>query len=86
MELLVVSQKGCAPCKLVKNHLNVNGVEYKEFNITTQDSIEIESQTFTVDDLGVMSTPVTILFDGDEEIARVAGFNTDELNVLASQL
>lgn len=86
MELLVVSQNGCAPCKKVKNYLNVNEVEYKEFNISTQEDVKIDSTTFTVDDLEVMGTPVTILFDGDEEITRVQGFDVDNLNVLISQL
>lgn len=86
MELLVVSQNGCAPCKSVKHYLKINGVEYKEFNMTTEDSVEIDSVTFTIDDLEVGGTPTTILLEDGEEIARTVGFKVNELDVLISQL
>jgi glutaredoxin len=86
MKLVVVSQNGCVPCMHVKNFLKGNEVEFTEFNIHVQDEIEIEGTKFTKEDLGIMSTPVTILFDGDEEIARVAGKDFGDLETLVEQL
>lgn len=80
MKLVVVSQNGCTPCTMVKNFLNGEGVVFDEVNITTNPE--------AIEEYGVMSTPVTILIDedDDEEIARVAGFDPPQLEVLISQL
>lgn len=87
MELLVVSQTTCKPCVLVKNYLNEQEVEYKVFNITNEESVEIQGVEYTASELSIMSTPITILFDEDgEEISRVAGANESSLDVLISQL
>jgi thioredoxin-related protein len=87
MELVVVSQNGCNPCNMVKNFLtNEKEVDFKVFNLTTDEFVEVDGIKFTADELGVMGTPVTILFDGDEEVARVVGFNPPELEVLVDQL
>lgn len=78
MNIKVISQNGCNPCQMVKNYLTEEGVEFEEVNISNDhDAIDVYS---------VMSTPVTILFDEDEEIARVNGFRPDDLDVLISQL
>lgn len=86
MKLVVVSQNGCMPCNMVKNFLKGNEVEFTEFNIHVQDFVEVEGEKLTREDLQVMSTPVTILFDGDEEIARVAGKDLGDLETLIEQL
>lgn len=86
MKLVVVSQNGCMPCLMVKNFLNGNDVEFTEFNIHTQDKIEVAGEEFTREDLSIMSTPVTILFDEDEEIGRVAGKDLGDIQVLIDQM
>lgn len=86
MELLVVSQNGCAPCKSVKHYLKMNEVEFKEFNLTTDETVEIDSNKFTADELEVGGTPTIILFEDGEEVTRVLGFKPNELDVLISQL
>ena len=86
MELVVVSQNGCAPCKQVYNILNGEEVEFTVFNISEMETIEVQGETFTVQDLDVMGTPVPILFDEGEEIARVAGMNPQGLKMLISQM
>jgi glutaredoxin len=86
MKLVVVSQNGCVPCMHVKNFLKGNDVEFTEFNINTDDFVLIEGKEVTREELGIMSTPVTILFDGDEEIARVAGKDLGDLETLIEQL
>ena len=86
MELVVVSQNNCAPCKKLYNALDSEGIEYTVFNISETESIEVQGETFTMQDLDVMGTPVTILFDEGEEIARVAGFNTQGIKMLISQM
>ena len=78
MKLVVVSQNGCNPCTMVKNFLANEDVDFEVVNLSETP----EKQ----EDFGVMSTPVTILFDEDEEVSRVAGFKPDELEVLVSQL
>lgn len=79
MELIVVSQTTCSPCKVLKNYLKNEEIPYKEVNLTDHPE-EIEKYD-------VSSTPVTILMDSDgEEVARVNGFNPDEISDLASQL
>lgn len=65
MEIIVISQNGCVPCQHVKHFLNSTEVEYTEVNIS-EDSSAIEKY-------GIMSTPVTILKEGDEEIKRASG-------------
>lgn len=85
MKLVVVSQNGCNPCTAVKNFLNGEGVEFEEFNIHQKDSIKIEGKEMTRIDLDVMSTPVVILFDGEEEVAR-AGKDIGDIEVLISQM
>lgn len=78
MEIKVISQNGCSPCQMVKAYLNNENVEYMDINISNDPK--------AVDKYGIMSTPVTILVDEDEEIARVNGFNTSELDALIEQL
>lgn len=86
MELVVVSQDGCRPCGMVKNLLEDREVDFRVFNLTIDKFIELDGVKITAEELGVMGTPVTILFDGDEEVARVVGFNPPELEVLVDQL
>jgi thioredoxin 1 len=81
MKLVVVSQNGCNPCQQVKNFLKDEGVEFELVNISeTPEAIE---------EYGVMSTPVTILIDEEddnEEIGRVNGFDEEAIEVLVDQL
>ena len=78
MELIVLSQTTCAPCKFVKNYLTNEEVEFTEININ--------EHAEAVEKYGITSTPVTILMDGDEEIVRVHGFAPDQLEDLIEQL
>lgn len=78
MELIVLSQNGCIPCKMVKQFLNSEEVDFIEYNISEEaDKIE---------EFGIMSTPVTILMDEEGEVARVNGFSPDDLLTLAEQI
>lgn len=78
MELIVLSQNGCAPCKIVKKFLNDEEIAFTEYNISNQPE--------KVSEYNIMSTPVTILMDEDEEIARINGFSPDDLLALAEQI
>ena len=80
MKIVLISQQGCNPCTMVKNYLLDNDVEFEYVNIT-----EFPEKVI---DYNIMSTPVTILIDEDEdeEVARVAGFEPSHLDVLISQL
>lgn len=78
MELIVLTQPRCAPCKMVKTYLTENNIEFRTLDI-------VENPTLATE-YGIMSTPVTILVEDGEEIARVAGFAPPELADLASNL
>lgn len=78
MKLVVFTQNGCRPCAMVKNFLQGNDVEFETVNVSENPE--------AIEEHGIMSTPVTILFDEDEEIGRVVGFNPEDLEVLAEQL
>ncbi len=78
MKLTVISQNGCNPCTMVKNHLDSLNADYDVINVS-EDKDAIEKYN-------IMSTPVTLVLDGDEEIARVSGFKPDDLEVLVDQL
>jgi len=78
LKLTVISQNGCNPCTMVKNHLDSLNADYDVINVS-EDKDAIEKYN-------IMSTPVTLVLDGDEEIARVSGFKPDDLEVLVDQL
>lgn len=78
MNLIVITQNGCDPCQRVKNYLNDEDVQFETVNINEDRS--------AIDKYGVMSAPVTILMDEDEEVARVIGYQESEIDVLISQL
>lgn len=64
---------------MVSNFLDNSSVEYDRVDVFQ--SPEIASQ------YGIMSTPVTILFDDDgSEIQRSVGFKPDELQEMLSIL
>lgn len=79
-KLLVFSKEDCTPCKMVKQLLKGEGVT--EF--TDIDVIKNEGKAR---EYGVMSVPVAILLDdNDNEIARSVGFNPEELNKIISKI
>jgi len=78
MNLVLLTQNGCNPCTMVKNYLNSEKASFEVVNI----SVESEA----VEQYNIMSTPVLILLDGDEEIARVAGFKPSDIDVLIEQM
>jgi glutaredoxin len=89
MQLVVVTQNGCNPCTMLKDHLSREGIEFSAFNIHTDEHVVVADEKLTMDDLSIMSSPVTILFDDNEEIARVAGFkpsDTSDIDVLIEQM
>jgi thioredoxin 1 len=64
---------------MVSNFLDNAGVDYDRVDVFK--SPDIASQ------YGIMSTPVTILFDDDgSEIQRSVGFKPDELNEMIAIL
>lgn len=78
MKLVVITQTVCPYCDRVKNFLHGQDINFSAVNV--------DNDKNAIEEYGVMSTPVTILFDEDEEIARVVGFNPPELAVLIEQL
>lgn len=77
--LIKFEQERCVPCKMVGNYLDDKGIKY--------DPIDIAEEFVLTDKFGIMSTPVTILLDdNDEEVQRVVGFNPAQLDELISKL
>ena len=64
--------------KLYEYARNNEEVEFTEYNITNSPE--------KIKEFEIMSTPVTILMDEDEEIARINGFSPDDLLALAEQI
>lgn len=77
MKLVLISQNNCTPCQMVKNYLDNEDAEYTEINVSENPN--------AIQEYSVMSSPTTILFDGDDEVARVSGFSPSDLDVLISQ-
>lgn len=71
MELLLFTQKNCAPCKELKLFLNNSKVEFEEVNLS-----EDEHKHFA-EEYSIMSTPVTILVEDGEELIRFNGAKRD---------
>lgn len=79
MKLIKLEQPNCNPCKMVTNYLNEKEVNF--------DSINVMDNPDVASDYGVMSVPVTILLDSNNnEIQRVNGFKPNELDEMVSQL
>lgn len=79
MKLLKLYQPDCPPCTAVENFLQDQRVEYQSVNVRQEPDAAME--------FGVMSTPVTILFDDEgNEVMRSRGFNGAELEEMVSQL
>lgn len=79
MKILKLYQPSCTPCQFVENFLQDHDVEYESVNV--QENPEVAGQ------FGIMSTPVTILLDGNNnEIQRSTGFNPSELEEMINKL
>ena len=78
MEILVLSKEDCPYCELTKSFLSNQDVEYRVVNVTEQPEY--------AEQYDIMSVPVTLLLDEDEEIIRSSGFNPSVLNSMIQQL
>ncbi|ASZ03861.1 MULTISPECIES: thioredoxin family protein [Bacillus] len=78
MRLIKLEQPNCNPCKMVSNYLNEAGVEYETFDVTQKPEVAAQFE--------VMSVPVTILLNEQEEVKRSVGFKPEELDELLKGL
>ena len=78
MELVLLSQNGCAPCKIEKKFLENEGIELTEINLSEQPE--------KIEEYNVMGTPVTVLEDDGEEITRFNGFVPEKILEMAEYL
>lgn len=78
MELLVLTQNNCRYCKLAKQFLDSEEVDYKEVNVSNNPEY--------VETYNLMSAPTILLLDDGEEIVRSTGFDQGELQELIDQL
>lgn len=79
MKLLVLSKTVCSGCTLLKDFLAREEVKYELVYVDKDVEVAVR--------YGVMSAPVTILLDDDDnELSRVFGHNEDEVKKLIAQL
>ncbi len=79
MKLIKLEQPNCSNCSFVENFLIDNNVEYTKIDVTQQPDVALK--------YGVMSVPVTILLDDDEnEVKRSIGFKPNELEDIINEL
>ena len=71
-KVVVYSSYGCAACNQVKEFLAKSGVEFTERNI-----VEDEAALDELSELGVLSTPVTVIDGG-----IVTGYNRKKIEQL----
>ena len=80
MKLIKLFKDGCDPCTQMTNFLN-------EQNIDVSESINILENLDVAAKYGVMSVPVLLLLDNEEnEIERTIGYKPHEIMKLASHL
>ncbi len=63
MRKVIYSLPNCLPCKTVKARMFRLGEEYEEVVITKE----------IADQLNIRSVPTMIVYDGEEELGRIAG-------------
>lgn len=78
-KLIKLYKNNCRPCVEVTGYLEENAVPHESFNI--MENIDLAMK------YSVMTVPVTILLDENEnEVGRVMGFDEDALEQLIEQL
>lgn len=78
MEILVLTQDNCRYCKLTEQYLDREEVNYDEVNVSEHPEY--------VGKYNLMGAPTVLLLDGDEEVSRSTGFNSNDLDVMIEQL
>lgn len=79
MELVVLTQPTCAPCRVLKNYLTMEGVSFKEVNV--------QEEPDYIEQYEIYSTPVTLLLDSNgEAIEKVDGFSPDGIASLINKM
>lgn len=80
MKLIKVYKDNCDPCMQMNNFLSDNSIEVSE-------SINIMHNVDVAVKYGIMSVPVLLLVDeNEEEITRTFGFKPNEIMRLADSL
>lgn len=79
MKLIKLEQPNCTNCSFVENFLIDNHVEYTKIDVTKYPNEAVK--------YGVMSVPVVILLDENEnEIKRSIGYKPSELESIIKDL
>ncbi len=72
-DIIVYTRPGCAPCMMVKRHLDDNNIPYTAKDVEADPKAEAE-----LADLGFMKTPITVV-KGQEPII---GYDYPRLSAL----
>lgn len=78
-KLIKLYKNNCDPCIQLSNFLEEQKIEHESYNIMENTDLAVK--------YGIMSVPVLLLLDEDEqEIKRTFGYKPHEVMQLASQL
>ena len=78
MGLLFFTMDDCVNCANQEVFMKNEGIEY--------DTVDLSETPEKAIEYGIMSTPVTILLDGEEEVDRAYGFDRDKVEEFANKL
>lgn len=77
MGLLFFTMDDCVNCANQEIFMENEGIKY--------DTVDLSKTPEKAIEYGIMSTPVTILLDGEEEIDRAYGFDRDKVEEFANK-
>lgn len=69
--ILKFQRENCNPCNMISAFMDAEGIEYEAVDVYENPELTAE--------YGIMSVPVVILLDGEEEVGRVNGYNPSGL-------
>lgn len=75
--IIKFEKQDCAPCKMLSEYLDNNGVSYERINAFDRPELAAKFR--------VRSLPTLIVLDQDQEVARSIGFKVDELKKLLAE-
>lgn len=74
--ILKFEKNDCAPCNMVSQFLNQQGITYETINPFDQPETAVKYR--------VRSVPTVIVLEKEEEIKRIIGFKPEELSLLTA--
>lgn len=77
-KIVKFEKEDCTPCVMVSRFLENKNIAFEAVNPFNSPELAMKHK--------VRSVPTTILIDGNEELARIVGYDPEKLNAMATQL